>query len=160
MEKLNFLGAGPKIGMVALPYLAAAIILSAFLPELFSFGQPAKSPLLIIGIIFLAVGLIFYAFTVRLLLGGLKNTKLVTSGPYSLCRNPLYVAILLFIIPAIAFLMNSWLVLTTIIPGYIAFKLVIKNEYAEMEKFFGEEWTKYKEKTPEFFPFPLKKWFG
>ena len=55
--------------------------------------------------------------------------------------------------------MNSWLVFTTSFTGYIVFKTVIKEEYREMEKFFGDDYRKYKEVTPEFFPFPVKKWF-
>jgi protein-S-isoprenylcysteine O-methyltransferase Ste14 len=55
--------------------------------------------------------------------------------------------------------MNSWLVLTTSIVAYILFKFYIRKEYAEMEKFFGDEFRNYKSITPEFFPFPVKKWF-
>lgn len=55
--------------------------------------------------------------------------------------------------------MNSWLVLTTSIVAFTLFKIFIKSEYAEMEKFFGDDYRKYKAETPEFFSFPIKKWF-
>jgi hypothetical protein len=32
--------------------------------------------------------------------------------------------------------------------------------YCEMESFFGEAYLAYKKNTPEFFPFPFRKWFG
>ena len=77
-------------------------------------------------------------------------------------RN-LYSAGLVLLILGLAFYFSTvpllWLVLTTNITGYIAFKVVIKKEYTEMEKFFGEEYRKYRAITPEFFPFPVKKWF-
>jgi len=92
------------------------------------------------GLVILAIGLIFYFITIPTLLKGLKETKLVTSGTFSLCCNPLYAAIILFIIPGVALMMNSWLMLTTSIAGYIAFKLYIKEEVKEMEKFFGDEY--------------------
>jgi protein-S-isoprenylcysteine O-methyltransferase Ste14 len=39
------------------------------------------------------------------------------------------------------------------------FRMIIKTEYKELEKVFGESYLKYKRETPEFFPFPLKKLF-
>jgi protein-S-isoprenylcysteine O-methyltransferase Ste14 len=53
--------------------------------------------------------------------------------------------------------MNSWLILTASAAGYITFKIFIRSEYSELEKFFGEEYFRYKQSTPEFFPRPVKK---
>jgi protein-S-isoprenylcysteine O-methyltransferase Ste14 len=83
----------------------------------------------------------------------------VTTGGFFCCQNPLYAAIILFVIPGIALIMNSWLVLSASGIGYIMFKAYIKNEYSELEKVFGESWIKYKRETPEFFPLPVKKIF-
>ena len=160
MEKLNFLGIGPKIAVVMLPWLAATIVFSSIKDNLFVYTTGSRNFLFIAGTVLMVLGLIFYFSTVRMLLKGLKETKLMTQGAYSMCQNPLYSAIILFIIPALSFLLNSWLVLTTSIAGYILFKIFISTEYSELEKFFGEEYRKYKNETPEFFPFPLKKWFS
>jgi protein-S-isoprenylcysteine O-methyltransferase Ste14 len=160
MGKLNFFGAGPKIGIILLPWLAATIILSCVKNNLFNFYKGNGHILLIAGIILMAFGLVFYLSTVRLLLKGLQETRLVTNGAFSLCQNPLYSSIILFIIPALSLLINSWLILTTSITGYILFKLYISKEYTELEKFFGENYLRYKNETPEFFPLPLKKWFS
>lgn len=160
MGKLNFLGIGPKIAMVFLPWLTATIVLSNIKSDLFIYSTGYSNLLLIAGIILMIIGLGFYFSTVRLLLKGLKETRLVTNGVYSLCQNPLYLSIMLLIIPALSFILNSWLVLTTSIVGFILIKLLIRNEYKELEKFFGEEYLKYKRETPEFLPFPLKKWFS
>jgi protein-S-isoprenylcysteine O-methyltransferase Ste14 len=127
---------------------------------LFSFTPEKNSLLFICGIVLLGFGLIFYGSTVSLLLKGLKKTRLVTNGAFSLCQNPLYSSIILFIIPALSLIINSWLVLTTSITGYILFKVYIKKEYNELEKFFGNDYIKYRNETPEFFPVPLKKWFS
>ena len=153
MKKLDFFGVGPKIGRIALPYLAGAIALTIIFPVLFTFGEPVRNFLLIAGIIILAIGLIFYGLTVRLLLKGLKETRLVTTGTYRYCQNPLYAFIILLIIPGIGLIMNSWLILTTSIIGYLVFKKFIQSEYKEMTDVFGDEYLQYKERTPEFFPF-------
>lgn len=157
MNKMSFYGIGPKIAIVFLPWLAVTIIISIIWKELFVYTTENKG-IFIAGIILMISGLIFYFSTVRLLLNGLKETKLMTKGAYSLCQNPLYASICLFIVPALSLILNSWLVLTTSITGYILFKIYIKKEYQELEKFFGEEYTIYRKHTPEFFPFPIKRW--
>jgi protein-S-isoprenylcysteine O-methyltransferase Ste14 len=159
MGKLNFLGIGPKIGIVLLPWLAATIILSSLNKELFIYSSGNQNILLICGIVLMTFGLVFYFSTVRLLLKGLKETRLMTKGAYSLCQNPLYSSIILLIIPALSLILNSWLILTSSIIGYIMFKIFIKKEYSELESFFGEDYYRYRNETPEFFPVPLKKWF-
>ena len=153
MKKLNFLGIGPKMAIVLLPWLAGSIVLSCVKKKLFVFTSAENNLILIAGIVLMLFGLIFYFSTVRLLLKGLKETRLMTEGPYSLCQNPLYASIMLFIIPALSLILNSWLVLTSSFVGYILFRIFIKNEYDELEKFFGEEYLKYRNKTPEFFFF-------
>jgi len=158
MNKLSFFGVGPKIGRVLLPWLAFTIVLSCTTSQLFTFTSEKNSILINSGIVLLIVGLFFYFSAIRFLLKGLKETRLVTKGPYYLCQNPLYVAIILFVIPALAFLLNSWLILTSTLVGYILLKVFIKREYSEMEKFFGEDYLKYKTDTPEIFPFPITKW--
>jgi protein-S-isoprenylcysteine O-methyltransferase Ste14 len=160
MPKLNFLGVGPKIATVLLPWLLISIVLSSHYRKMFSFTPEKSSLLFISGIVLLIFGTVFYGSTVRLLLKGLKETRLVTNGAFSLCQNPLYSSIVLFIIPALSLLINSWLVLTTSIAGYVLFRIFIKKEYNELEKFFGDDYIKYKKDTPEFFPFPVKKWFS
>ena len=159
MKKLSFLGVGPKIAIVLLPWLLISIVLSTHFRKMFSYTHEKSSLLFICGIVLLIFGTIFYGSTVRLLLKGLKETSLVTNGAFSLCQNPLYSSIILFIIPALSLIINSWLVLTSSIAGYIIFKIFIRKEYNELEEFFGSDYIKYKNETPEFFPFPIKKWF-
>jgi protein-S-isoprenylcysteine O-methyltransferase Ste14 len=157
MGKLSFLGIGPKIGRIAIPYLVVTILLSIYYSELFVYSHQFSGTIFIIGIGLMAAGLVFYIITVRLLLTGLRQTKLVTSGTYYLCQNPLYAGLILMIIPALSLLLNSWLVLTTSVVAYIVFRMLIKSEYLEMELFFGDEYVNYRNATPEFLPFPVRK---
>jgi protein-S-isoprenylcysteine O-methyltransferase Ste14 len=62
------------------------------------------------------------------------------------------------LIPAIGLLLNSWLVLTTCIVGFILMKVYISNEYNILEEVYGDQYLKYKNDTPEFIPLPIKKW--
>ncbi|MBW8333518.1 MAG: isoprenylcysteine carboxylmethyltransferase family protein [Prolixibacteraceae bacterium] len=158
MKKLDFYGVGPKIGRILIPWLALTIVLS-YISDRFNFYTEQKSGMTIAGTILLVFGLIFYFSSVRLLLNGLKEGKLVTNGTFSLCQNPLYMSFILFLIPAIALLLDSWLVLTASIVGFILLKVHVKKEYQMLEEFFGNEYLKYKNETPEFIPLPVKKWF-
>ncbi len=157
MKKLSFLGIGPKIAVVFLPWLAVTIVASILYKDIFVYTHSKNKIILVAGILFMAFALIFYFSTVRLLLSGLKETKLVTKGSFALCQNPLYMAIILLIVPALSLILNSWLVLTSSLAGYLMMALYIKDEYSELEHFFGEEYLKYKKETPEFFPLRLRK---
>jgi protein-S-isoprenylcysteine O-methyltransferase Ste14 len=157
MKKLSFLGIGPKIAVILLPWLGASIVLSCIHIDFFKFSRHNSQAPHIAGMVLLIIGLVFYFSTVRLLLKGLKETRLMTTGTYGLCQNPLYATLILMIIPALSLLLNSWLILTSSIVGYVIFKRFIGQEYAELREFFGDEYLKYKNQTPEFFPFPVKK---
>ena len=157
MEKLSFLGIGPKIARVTLPYLSIAIALTILFPSIFTFGKALQEPLLIAGIVFLAVALVLYIATLRLMVPGLRSNHLVVSGTYRFCRNPLYAALLLFLIPGIGLLMNSWIVLTASIIGYLLFRRFIHEEEEQLERLFGDDYRKYKGMTSLFVPNLFKK---
>jgi protein-S-isoprenylcysteine O-methyltransferase Ste14 len=159
MKKLSFMGIGPKVGAVVLPWLALAIVFSVKFRSCFVYNKGVNNILYFIGLAFLITGSIMYVMTIPSLLNGLKNTKLIRTGTFYLCCNPLYSSIILLIIPGVSFMMNSWLVLTTSVIGIVLCKIFIRREYAEMEEFFGEDFTKYRNETPEFLPFPIKKLF-
>jgi len=99
MRKLNFLGIGPKVAVVLLPWLTLTIVFSIMYNEQFIYTISASDALLVFGILLMIIGLIVYFSTLKLLLNGLKETKLVTTGVYRLCQNPLYSTFVLFLIP-------------------------------------------------------------
>lgn len=160
MNKLNALGIGPKIGMIAIPYLIVAIVLTHFYGNIFSIGGMIREPLFWAGVVLLVIGVVFYLVTVRLLLKGIKTTALMTTGTYYLCQNPLYSCMILMLVPGISLVIHSWLCLTTAVVAYILFKINIRSEYREMESVFGDEYLAYKARTPEIIPFPVRKWSG
>lgn len=160
MEKLSILGIGPKIGRIALPWLAVAITLSILYPGVFAYLQSRSLVLTIAGIILMVVGVALWFISGKIMVEAVHETKLQTGGPFALCRNPLYSAIILFVIPGLSLVMNSWLIITTCPVAYLVFKRCIREECAELEKVFGEAYKKYCSETPEFFPLNFRKWFG
>jgi protein-S-isoprenylcysteine O-methyltransferase Ste14 len=157
MEKLSFLGIGPKIARVAIPWLVIAIALTLLFPSVFTFGKTSQQPLLIAGAVLLAIALVFYIATLTVMVPGIRNTRLVTGGVYRLCQNPLYAALLLFLIPGLGLMMNSWIIPTASILGSLAFRKFIHEEEDLLEHLFGDEYRQYRDKTSLFFPNPFFK---
>jgi protein-S-isoprenylcysteine O-methyltransferase Ste14 len=87
-----------------------------------------------------------------LYIGGRKKTELVTSGPYSLCRNPLYV---FSIIGAFgAGLQTGSLSIGGIfaVAGWLVFRGVVIREERLLAERFGVVYARYRNYTPRFRP--------
>ena len=157
MIKLLSLGIVLITMIIALHWFEISIALTILLSVIFSFVSEVQRPFLCIGSILMAVALIFYFTTLRLMLPGIKNNRLITTGAYRFCRNPLYSALLLFLVPGLSLVLNSWLILTTAIVGYLIFRKFIHEEEELLERIFGGEYLKYKKKTNRLFPNPFGK---
>ena len=155
MEKLTFLGIGPKIGRITLPYLVVTIALTILFPAKFAICKALQEYFLIAGIILVVTALVLYFTTLRLMLPGIRTNCLITTGAYRLCRNPLYTAIILFLIPGLALLLNSWIIFTASLTGYFVFRKFIHEEEELLERLFGAEYRDYRERTSLFFPNPF-----
>ncbi len=87
-----------------------------------------------------------------LYIGGRKNGMLVTEGPYSICRNPLYV---FSIIGAVGAGAQFGSVTSALIAGlvtYVVFLRTALREEASLVDAFGERYRAYSARVPRFFP--------
>lgn len=78
-----------------------------------------------------------------------KQDKLVTTGPFAITRNPIYLGFLLLYF-GFAFAIDSWLFFLRV-PLLIYFYKSAKAEEKLLEKKFGEKYLKYKSSVPLFF---------
>jgi protein-S-isoprenylcysteine O-methyltransferase Ste14 len=108
-------------------------------------------------------GLVFVCIFGRtwssLYIGGLKNRKLVTDGPYSVSRNPLY---LFSIIGAVGVGAEVGSIVIALICGVIAwviFLLTAKREEPALLAMFGDDYRQYCARVPRFFP-KWSRWHG
>jgi protein-S-isoprenylcysteine O-methyltransferase Ste14 len=85
-------------------------------------------------------------------LGGHKNQTLITIGPFSLCRNPLYFCSFLGIV-GIA-MMSNHLVLLVLIPTLflVIYGALIRREEVSLQQMFGHKYAEYCRETPRFWP--------
>lgn len=77
-----------------------------------------------------------------------KQDKLVTTGPFAITRNPIYLGFLLLYF-GFAFAIDSWLFFLRI-PLLLYFIKSAKAEEKILEKKFGKRYLEYKSRTPKF----------
>jgi protein-S-isoprenylcysteine O-methyltransferase Ste14 len=87
-----------------------------------------------------------------LYLGGRKEKELVTDGPYSICRNPLYVGSLLIGL-SIGLMLQSLIFSVGLAVAVIAYaKGTVPAEEKLLREKFKEEFVKYCQRVPRFWP--------
>lgn len=150
-------GIGPRLALLCLPYIILSLVVMQRYPEfsnlVFLDVLWAKA----LGLILLGVGALFWAFSALFFLKYFKSGRLITEGPFSLCRNPIYSSIILFIVPSLALIFHSWLVLSISIVLYIGFKISIHGETRILARSFGEEYEQYTRSVNELVPFPSNR---
>ena len=152
--------------------LVRAIVAFLLLPGIVAFVVPlallAPRPIAfaeVRGLIPLALGIALLGACVREFYVGGRGTlapwappvRLVVTGPYRLSRNPMYVAVLLILAGwAVAFESRGLTVYTVCVA--IAFHLrVVLNEEPFLARTHGSAWTAYKDRTPRWIPWRIKK---
>lgn len=85
-------------------------------------------------------------------LGGHKNKNLITDGPYSVVRNPLYSFSLLGIIGAALITNQIFIIIALPILFYIIYTRLIQREEGFLKNEFGQDYTDYLTTTPRLFP--------
>ena len=85
-------------------------------------------------------------------LGGFKNKDLITYGPFSVVRNPLYVFSLIGV-TGIALISNHLAVIIGLPVFFLVlYTFLIKREEQFLESEFGESYQEYKKTVPRLLP--------
>lgn len=150
---MNFFGVGPRIFLASLPSIIITAAAGYIWPRAFRMATPPALARAV-GAILAALFVAAYVPTARQLLKGIKTGTLQTRGVFALCRNPLYACFVYLFVPALAFLLRNWLILLVSLNLYAAFKWSIHEEYAALDKAFGEEHARYRRRVNELLPLP------
>jgi protein-S-isoprenylcysteine O-methyltransferase Ste14 len=112
---------------------------------------PVSNILFLIGCIMVGIGTLGRVWC-SLYIAGYKNKTLITEGPYSMCRNPLY--FFSFIAAAgVGFTTETLLIpLTVIIAFFAYYPAVIRSEESRLLRIHGDEFRQYMKSTPSFIP--------
>lgn len=101
---------------------------------------------------FFFVAYLFVRLWATIYVGGRKETELVTEGPYSLCRNPLYLGSFCWAV-AVALLLHSLLLLAALsVVACVYVWRVIPSEESALRSRFGPLFDDYTRSTSMIFP--------
>jgi protein-S-isoprenylcysteine O-methyltransferase Ste14 len=142
MKLKELVGSGDKIGLLTLPFLIIGLILNIWFPSFFNVGGPSIV-LKVISIIILIPGVTIWIWSVVLILTKVPKKELITNGPYSLVKHPLYTGVAFLVLPWIGFLFNTWLGVLIGILLYIGSRLFSPEEEEKLSKAFGTVWDEY-----------------
>ena len=124
-------------------------------------------PYFIIGIGLIVIGESIRIYGVRFA-GGATRTRevgapsLCTSGPYSRCRNPLYLGnmIIYYGVVLMAGGQFLWPLLFIVLVFFtLQYSMIISLEEETLVKLFGNEYRLYRESVPKLFP-RISPWLG
>lgn len=85
-------------------------------------------------------------------IGGRKNSELVTFGPYSITRNPLYVFSLIGIAGVGAQTDSLLSMVMFVVAAYLAFDMAMLGEEVYLASRYGRSFEAYRRTVPRFWP--------
>jgi protein-S-isoprenylcysteine O-methyltransferase Ste14 len=91
-----------------------------------------------------------------LYLGGRRGRVLVSEGPYSLCRNPLYVGSFLVAMSVAAFLESLTIAAAVLVAAAVYVWGPIRAEERVLAETLGDDYVRYRAETPCFLPRPSR----
>jgi protein-S-isoprenylcysteine O-methyltransferase Ste14 len=155
-DRLSRWGVGPRIVAAAVVYATLAGLGTVLWPDASLIRQVPYSVLLIAGVVLLVLGVPMLVTAAIAAMASYNRDQLATTGIFSLTRNPVYSAWIVFILPGLALLSRSWPLLLTPIVAYIVFKMSIRKEDEYLEQRFGQAYEEYRSSVNELIPFPRK----
>ena len=121
-------GIGPIFVFLSFVYSIIMISLTRYFYPVFQMDFIPRPILIVIAFILLMIGIPFFIFSVITLNKAYNSNILVKSGAYQYCRHPIYASWVVFIVPGMVLLANSWLGLTVPVFMYIVLRILVKKE--------------------------------
>jgi protein-S-isoprenylcysteine O-methyltransferase Ste14 len=138
-------------GLVAAALGAAFGAMAIFSPPIFAEAQWERVPLEIVGwlVFFAGAGLRFWA---TLYIGGRKRLVVVNEGPYSICRNPLYLGTFLIAF-SVAVILQSLTFLACVLVGAVFYAwATVPAEERYLSRQLGDAYGHYCREVPRWHP--------
>jgi protein-S-isoprenylcysteine O-methyltransferase Ste14 len=85
-------------------------------------------------------------------ISGYKTNRLITSGPYAMCRNPLYFFSLIGVV-GVALVTETLAIPAVLFAGFVFYyPSVVLGEESRLAEIHGQDYQDYCRQTPRFFP--------
>jgi len=106
-----------------------------------------------LGVSIFVLGLLLRVWAQQHIRRRLKAPKhLVTTGPYSLVRNPLYIGNILMCLGVTVVSELLWLVPATVLWCVVLYSIVVRHEEERLLRRYGEPYRRYALEVPRWFP--------
>jgi protein-S-isoprenylcysteine O-methyltransferase Ste14 len=152
-DKMSRWGIGPIFAGLSIGYGMIMLAISWYYRPKFQMDFLPYRLLSATGIALIVIGIPFYFMSVKSVMRAYNADELVTGGFFRCCRHPIYASWVVFLIPGIVLLVNSWICLTIPIFMYIVVRLLVKKEEIYLESVFGSEYRNYKNRVPCILPY-------
>lgn len=149
---MSIFGQGPWIMLFTSPAAVGAVMAHALAPDLVRIPLPG-SILTPPGMALVLLGLAFWLIAVVQLLNGFPRGKLITSGAYGACRNPIYSSFGLFVLPGVSLLSGTWAYLVVAAVLCLGVRIFIRREERDLLQVFGDEYRRYTASVHRLIPF-------
>jgi protein-S-isoprenylcysteine O-methyltransferase Ste14 len=146
-KEMKIIGVAPLISIPTFLYLGLTIIISYSANGMFTITHEGYITLAVFGVAMILIGALMVASCGRKLLKSFNKGILMKDGLYRIFRNPMYAAYMLFVVPGICLLFNSWLVLSTVVINSLLFFIFIRREHRYLQEKFGKEYEVYLQKV-------------
>jgi protein-S-isoprenylcysteine O-methyltransferase Ste14 len=143
MNVRALVGSGDRIGLFVLPVVVVGLTLQIVNPSIFDVGGPPDW-LRVLSIAVLVPGLVIWMWSVGLILRDVPQGRLITGGPYSWVKHPLYTSVAFLVLPWAGFLVNSWLGVVFGAALYLGSRMLAPAEEVALSERFGRAWQDYR----------------
>lgn len=151
-DKMTKWGVGPKFFIYSVIYSIFIIAVTAYFYPFFKMTFIPYRILASVGVILILMGIPFYIMSLVSVMKAFKAGRLVTNGVYGMCRHPIYAAWVVFFVPGIVLLINSWIGFSICVVMYFLLRILVKEEDQYLEKEFGKDYLEYRKKVPAVLP--------
>ena len=145
-------GVGPRFSLLSVIYALFVFELTRFYDPMFQMSMANQRGLAAAGIALVAVGTLFVGAGMVTVMRAIRAGRLATTGVFGMCRHPVYAGWVVFVVPGIVLLVNSWIGLTIPPVMYLFLRILVRKEEAYLEKRFGTEYLAYEKRVPAVLP--------
>ena len=149
---MNIFGQGLRILLFTAPVVVGAVLAQLRAPELVRLPL-SSSVLEPLGVLLIVLGLSLWLTALGQLIVAFPLGKLVTTGAYGVCRNPIYSSIGLFVLPGLAMLSGTWGYLVAGAALCLGVRIFIPREERDLLRVFGDEYRRYTAQVHRLIPF-------
>ncbi len=151
-NKMTFWGIGPKFTLLSAVYFIFIVALSKYFDPLFKIYFIPYGILATVGGLLIILGLPFYIISLITIKRAFNAGHLVTDGSFGMCRHPVYSSWIVFFVPGIMLLINSWIGFSASFVMYLLILLFVQEEEIYLETVFGNDYLEYKKRVPIVLP--------